>query len=50
MIKSRREIDEVTIKKEIEAATDWSAQCPICKKTITGSLADLRKHGACHND
>lgn len=50
MIKSVIKVDEIAVKKEIEAQTDWSAYCPVCKKQITGTLNELRKHSECHND
>lgn len=50
MIRSLKVVDEAAVKKEIEAQTDWTAHCPICGRDLVGTLADIRKHGACHND
>lgn len=48
MIKSQIKIDEVAVKAFNEEQKDWTAQCRICYETLTGTLADLRKHKECH--
>lgn len=49
MIKSRYVVDEVEVKKINEERPTWTATCPICKRELTGTLAQLRNHGeTCH--
>lgn len=37
-------IDEAAIKKVHEEWKTWTAQCPVCKVELTGTLAELRNH------
>lgn len=32
------------VKRLNEEATDWTATCPICHVTLTGTPEELRKH------
>lgn len=43
-IPSRRKIDIEAVKVEQEKWEDWTAYCPVCKRTITGTLQQLKEH------
>lgn len=50
-MKTRIVIDEAVVKKFNEDQKDWTAFCRVCKKEISGSLAELRSHKAnCHGE
>lgn len=42
--KDYRKVDKEEIKKINETAQDWTAVCPVCHVTLTGTMGDLRKH------
>lgn len=45
-IKSRRdvEVDTEAVRKLLTEAKDWTATCPVCHVTLTGSIAELKAH------
>lgn len=44
MSETRIKVDAAEVKRILEEAKDWTAECSVCHEKLIGTLAEIRKH------